>query len=345
MELTGIKILHESDIGRARRMTAQVAKDLGLSEDQVAQCELVATEMASNLLVHKAQQGLLWCEYNSQLGDPCLTIYSIDEGPGIPDPFVVLQDGFSTHGSLGIGMGTIRRNVDEMILFSRTPKRTDSFLRTWAPSGTLVLARKWLAPQSSPWQVFAHTESCTGESYNGDGMHLWNTETSLRLAVCDGLGHGWKAHEATQLALSICQQHPNESLLPLLERIHHNLRKTRGCALLLADLNQATQSLEFICVGNITLRIDSEHKNNFIPYRGILGSGNLPKLSVQRMPWTPQSTCYVYSDGLSGRWSFSEDKEFFDQDIGVIGPFLLRDHSREKDDTTLVILRDKRHDP
>ena len=55
-----------------------------------------------------------------------------DDGPGIPDVGLAMQDGFSTANSLGLGLPGTRRLMDEFEIVS-------------SPGlGTVITAIKWL---------------------------------------------------------------------------------------------------------------------------------------------------------------------------------------------------------
>jgi serine/threonine-protein kinase RsbT len=54
-----------------------------------------------------------------------------DEGPGIPDVALAMQDGFSTSGSLGLGLPGARRLMDEFELRSEPGRGTTVTMRKW----------------------------------------------------------------------------------------------------------------------------------------------------------------------------------------------------------------------
>jgi serine/threonine-protein kinase RsbT len=60
-------------------------------------------------------------------------MYRYDDGPVIPDVPQALGDGFSTSGSLGLGLPGVGRLMDE---FEIVPAET---------SGTNMTAKKWIA--------------------------------------------------------------------------------------------------------------------------------------------------------------------------------------------------------
>jgi hypothetical protein len=66
---------------------------------------------------------------------PGIELVTIDSGPGLPDVSAAMRDGHSTAGTLGIGLGAIRRLADFCDLYS-VPGH-----------GTSLIARFWPAPR------------------------------------------------------------------------------------------------------------------------------------------------------------------------------------------------------
>jgi len=56
-----------------------------------------------------------------------------DEGPGIADIRQALRDGFSTSGSLGLGLPGVRRLMDEFEITSQLGKGTTVMVKKWRP--------------------------------------------------------------------------------------------------------------------------------------------------------------------------------------------------------------------
>ena len=70
-----------------------------------------------------------------------------DEGPGIPDVAKALQDGYSTSGSLGLGLPGIRRLMDEFEVRSTVGK------------GTTVSTIKWSGESGWWYEILADHET------------------------------------------------------------------------------------------------------------------------------------------------------------------------------------------
>ncbi len=60
-----------------------------------------------------------------------ISIVATDSGPGIRDIRQAMRDGFSTSGSLGLGLPGVRRLMDEFEIASEPGK------------GTIVTVKKW----------------------------------------------------------------------------------------------------------------------------------------------------------------------------------------------------------
>src|SRR5688500_2123976 len=98
---------------------------LGLGEVRQGEVAIVVTELATNLVKH-ARGGELLIR---AVEDGTLEVLAVDRGGGIARPAEVMRDGYSTAGTLGAGLGAVRRLAARFDLYS-TPG-----------AGTVVMAR------------------------------------------------------------------------------------------------------------------------------------------------------------------------------------------------------------
>jgi serine/threonine-protein kinase RsbT len=129
LERVQMRIAVESDAAVARIRTRDLALAEGFTEIAAVEIATAVSELARNVLVH-ASSGEL--ELGVRCG-PDLGVVAIvrDHGPGIPDIESALRDGYSTVGTLGLGLSSARRLVDELQIVSE-------------PSlGTTVTVTKW----------------------------------------------------------------------------------------------------------------------------------------------------------------------------------------------------------
>jgi serine/threonine-protein kinase RsbT len=124
-----ISIQSRADIEHARRAMRELARSLGFDRIAVEESVLAISELATNLLRY-AQSGKVRVQA-APAGERCgFTLESSDLGPGIDDLPRALQDGFSSGGGLGYGMGVVCRTMD-------------SFDVETSEMGTRITTHKW----------------------------------------------------------------------------------------------------------------------------------------------------------------------------------------------------------
>jgi serine/threonine-protein kinase RsbT len=125
-----VAVSSNQDIVLARQKGRAMAIQLGFSSGDATLIATAISELARNMVSY-ARRGkiiLSGIQGSSRIG---IMVVASDEGPGIPDVQQALRDGFSTSGSLGLGLPGVRRLMDEFAINS-------------APNqGTTVTVKKW----------------------------------------------------------------------------------------------------------------------------------------------------------------------------------------------------------
>jgi len=120
------------DIVNVRQAVRARAVELGFSLVDQTKLVTAASEIARNTVIYGgggwAQLELL--ESGSRKG---LQIVFEDNGPGIADIEKAMQDGFTTGGGLGLGLGGAKRLVNEFEIASKPGSGTRVALRRWKP--------------------------------------------------------------------------------------------------------------------------------------------------------------------------------------------------------------------
>lgn len=317
-----------TQIAETRRTVANLATEVGFDETDVGRASLVASEMATNLVKHAGGGALL-----ARPVDDGIELLAVDRGRGMADPQECLRDGFSTAGSAGTGLGAIRRLADEFDLF------------TQPGAGTVVLGRLYNR-QHEPrprtrFVVGAVSLPVDGETACGDGWLVRRDGDSLRVLVFDGLGHGPEAAAASDAAIELAQRYPNDRPEALLQRFHHGLRHTRGGAGLVCDLFAAGGTLRLAGVGNIIgTVVHDQQARTLLSHNGTLGH-IATRFQEFTHPWSRDDLLVIYSDGLTSRWDLSRYPGLIHRDPAVVAAILWRDFTRGRDDTTVVVVRER----
>ncbi|WP_250563712.1 anti-sigma regulatory factor [Sphaerisporangium fuscum] len=99
-----------SAIGAARRIATALAGERGFDDEHAGQVAVAVSEAASNLVKH-AQAGVMLVRPHAS-SPSSIEVLVIDSGPGMADTINPIRDGYSTTGTLGIGLGAITRLSD-----------------------------------------------------------------------------------------------------------------------------------------------------------------------------------------------------------------------------------------
>jgi serine/threonine-protein kinase RsbT len=126
-----IPIRVDRDIVAARQEGRAAALDLGFSLGDATVVSAAISEIARNIVDYTGggEIHIAVIERNGRRG---LQVIGRDQGPGISDVAQALQDGYSTSGSLGLGLPGARRLMDEFELQSEPGSGTTVTMRKWA---------------------------------------------------------------------------------------------------------------------------------------------------------------------------------------------------------------------
>jgi serine/threonine-protein kinase RsbT len=125
-----VPIKSERDIVVARQKGRALARDFGFSLGDATLIAAAISELARNIITY-AGEGMITMNAIYTAKREGLLIVASDQGPGIADIPRALRDGFSTSGSLGIGLPGVRRLMDEFDITSQPG------------AGTIVTVTKW----------------------------------------------------------------------------------------------------------------------------------------------------------------------------------------------------------
>ncbi|VTU18482.1 Serine/threonine-protein kinase RsbT [Variovorax sp. PBS-H4] len=324
-----------SRVGEARRHAAQLAAGMGWSELDAGRLALVITELGTNLQRH-AHQGRLLIAARPQASE--VEILGIDEGPGIPDIALAMRDGHSSGSTPGTGLGAVKRVADAFEIHSTMPEGTVSVARVRAAGSR----RETVRPGPGSILIGAVCLPAPGETVSGDAWAAAATDADCNaVLLADGLGHGPEAAKASLAATASFAQAPAAELHATLERVHQALQTTRGGAVCVARVDAAASTLTFTGAGNISGRIVSGvFDKAFITQHGTAGIRiRKPEVTSAELP--PHAVVILHSDGIETRWSAERIRPLLQRDPTLVACVLLRDHTRHRDDATVVVLRRK----
>lgn len=324
-----IPMTESSLVAEARRIALASATRAGFPETDLGRVALVVTELGTNLVKHGTEGEML-------IGDPAengcrgLEIISLDKGPGMANVSECMRDGYSTTGSHGSGLGAISRLSDEMDIYSMPGKGTAIYVR---------LLLKKVCPNPLPFTIAGFSVAVKGEPVCGDAWAFQGTSEEAIVLAVDGLGHGFPAAQAAAGAIAAFDRSPNMAPAELLNSIHLNIRSTRGAAAAAAYIDFSRQVVHYSGVGNLSGVIVSEGPaRHMVSMNGTLGH-EIRGMRTFEYAWSRGAMLVLHSDGVSSRWDLKDYPGLAQKSAAVIAGVLYRDLKRERDDATVVVLK------
>lgn len=306
----------------------RLSEAIGFDVQSRNEIVLAVRELATNIVRHAGSGDVLLTAT-----DHSLVVVAEDHGPGIADVHLAVQDGYSTAGSLGYGLGTVNRLMHEMTIDSVRGR------------GTIVTARRDLRVEEpltgpSSFDIGVATSAKPGFDENGDAfvVHTWDDQ--VLAGVIDGVGHGGPARVAAQAARRYVETHFDQPLGAVFSGTDVACRGTRGVVMALARLDRRRGLLEHGSIGNIETRVlRTNVPVNPVIRRGILGI-NAPAVRVVSVPWPTGAVLVMHSDGIVAHWGDAMDEMLAEPTATRMAATLLARLNRGNDDATVVVLKD-----
>ncbi len=323
-DMRWLRVEDVSAVTACRNAVLTMAGRLQFPAARADQVALAVTEAASNLHKH-ARQGSLLVAVNRDAEAPGIELVTIDCGPGLKDVSAAMRDGHSTAGTLGIGLGAIRRLADFCDLYS-VPGH-----------GTSLAARFWPAPGQPEIRWAGLVRPIVGEVECGDVYGAVQAGGVTTAVLCDGLGHGPLAAAAAAEGVTAVLDEPAREPAALLERAHRRMSGTRGGAIGIVQISG--QMVRLAGLGNIAASILSDGgRKSMLSVPGIAG---YQARTIRQFEYEapPGAAVILHSDGLSSRWEAAALPGLETKDPLLIAAVLLGEAGIHRDDAGVLVLK------
>lgn len=124
-------VVREQDVVPFRNRVKEYATKIKMGLVNQTKLITAASELVRNMLRYGGG-GQVLIEVVSRGRDNGIRLTFKDEGPGIPDISLALQDGYTTGKSLGLGLPGTKRLVNEFDIKSEVGKGTKVTIIKWA---------------------------------------------------------------------------------------------------------------------------------------------------------------------------------------------------------------------
>jgi anti-sigma regulatory factor (Ser/Thr protein kinase) len=326
-----ISLADSSQAGYARRQALALANLMDFGELRQGQLAIVVTEAAANIAAHAGRGELLLVPWRFR-NDAGIDVLALDNGKGIPDIGRSLEDGYSTAGTAGQGLGAISRLATAMQIYSQSSGGTALLARVARESPTG-------AHSSTDYALGAVSLAMSGETQCGDAWSAHFAPNRSIYIVADGLGHGPSAAEAARETIRVFHEAPHLSPARILSDAHLALVKTRGAAVSIAEVLHDKAVVNYAGVGNVAGAIyDGGKIRSMVSMNGTLGH-SIGRIQDFSYPWEKGASLIMHSDGLATRWSMDQYPGLAGRHPALLAGVLYRDFCRRRDDVTILISR------
>ncbi|KAF1086563.1 Serine/threonine-protein kinase RsbT [Sporotomaculum syntrophicum] len=131
MQEINVHLENEFDIVSARQAVRNLSKSMGFGLVDQTRITTAISELARNIVLYAGEGSIYLRAINNGLRKG-IEILASDNGPGIVDINLAMQDGYTTSRGMGTGLPGTKRLMDEFSIQSSPGE------------GTQVVVRKWL---------------------------------------------------------------------------------------------------------------------------------------------------------------------------------------------------------
>jgi anti-sigma regulatory factor (Ser/Thr protein kinase) len=330
-DLVAIPVVDESQVGEARRIVAAICRLMNMTETDMSRIAIIVTELATNLVKHGSggELAIRSIEWGVRLG---VELLSLDTGPGIENIPQSMRDGYSTSASPGSGLGAVMRLSSLFDIYSQKGK------------GAAVMSRFWIDSKSPafpprPLSIGAVCLPKKGEVVCGDAWGAEQRGDRIVIIIADGLGHGPDAAVASREAVRLFRKHDALQPAEIVEMVHAGLKKTRGAAVAVAEIDPRQAIVRYVGIGNIAGQIvTTESARSMVSHNGTAGL-EARKIQEFTYPWQDNAILIMHSDGLATKWKLEGYPNLINKHPSLIAGVLYRDFKRGTDDVTVVVVK------
>jgi len=324
-----VAISDASGVAEARRAAVELGALARLDDATAGELALAITEAGSNVFKH-AQNGWIVARLLERSGALGVEVMAIDKGPGMANLAASMRDGHSTSGTPGGGLGALQRMTSGLEVWSRPGEGTLLRFEVWPKSsrpGEAALAGGVVCVQKP------------GEPVCGDAWAVLQGRGRLVVFVVDGLGHGPDAAAASRVAIETLQKTAQRDAADIMDAVHNALRPTRGAAGAVALLQPESELCTYCGIGNIAASIRSNGSTrSMVSQNGTLGH-QVRKIQEFQYPFRKGSLLVMHSDGIATHWDLAAYPGIEMRHPAFVSAALFRDHNRNRDDLTVLALR------
>lgn len=187
----------------------------------------------------------------------------------------------------------------------------------------------------------SYGQPCLGERVSGDVAVIEQQDDLLFLAMVDVLGHGPEAYVLAVQIKDYLRSSWSRDVVATLQRLHTEIKGSRGAAVGLGVFNMAGGELRYTGVGNTCVRKFGSRPARLYSQGGIVG-GHMRSPLEQKLQITNSDVIVLYTDGVQDRFELEDYPQLLYERAATVARNIVRRFSKAHDDATCLVLRYRR---
>ena len=169
--------------------------------------------------------------------------------------------------------------------------------------------------------------------------YIKENRNRLFFAIADVAGHGDSAHQLSQVIEKYFVKNYKNDLLDLMNDLHALLKGSRGAVGVAGFLHKKTGAMEYVGIGNISVKKFGKKDIRVISNEGILGYV-IPTPKIKRLQLSAGEVLLLYTDGIRDYFERSECPDgLFDEDAKHIVNSIMKQFYKGNDDAACIAIR------
>ncbi|MHB8535201.1 MAG: hypothetical protein ACYDBW_07140 [Sulfuricaulis sp.] len=324
----------DSGVVLLRSKLRAVSRRMGFSDIKREHMELVCNEMVTNQNKFAAGNGLVQI-WESDIPTPAMDLFAFDYGKGILNVQNAVQDGYTTAGTMGKGLGAIRRLSDQSEIYSLPVE----YAKDCDWHGTAIWSRFYRDDSDPEYfhDLGSYTRAYQDSSYNGDLIQVRTGTNRTRWLHMDGLGHGREAADVVEsIGYFLDEETPVDGLM---QRLSTRLQGTRGAVAMICEVDHAAHSMTISGVGDMIAHLISRGDKKVVSFSpGVLGHAHR-SLETFSFPFPDQALLITASDGLRRSMTLRSFPDLWRLHPQLIALVLGQVMGRQNDDRSAFTIR------
>lgn len=172
----------------------------------------------------------------------------------------------------------------------------------------------------------------------GDTGIIREFDSKIFIAAIDVLGHGENANKVALICNDFLEKNYRQDLVKTMDGFHKHIQGTRGVVAGLCLLDLKTGELEYVGIGNITIRKFGSSNVRIIPRSGIVGYiMSTPRKEIVKL--YDGDVLVLYTDGVKEHFGLEDYPELLIDDARTIATHIIKQFGKETDDALCIALR------